>query len=159
MEVGVWDGNNLLTISLTLILVKQNLNIFSDFLFRKWYIVFLPLFWFQILICWCKKMTNNMRHGWNVWQCILMRCNMGQNQMNSISALGKPILLGLSAGDKLLTSFTSTFNIIGQCISISIIMQIMNHDCLHKIHLMTTIEHYQRRGEGVRTWFAEKGSD
>ena len=78
-----------------------------------------------------------MKHGWNVWQCILMRCNMGQNQMNSISALGKPILLGLSAGDKLLTSFTSTFNIIGQCISISIIMQIMNHDCLHKIHLMT----------------------
>ena len=43
MEVGVWDGNNLLTISLTLILVKQNLNKFSDFLLRKWYIVFLPI--------------------------------------------------------------------------------------------------------------------
>ena len=42
MEVGVWDGNTLLTISLTLILVKQNLNKFSDFLLGKWYIVFLP---------------------------------------------------------------------------------------------------------------------
>ena len=43
-EVGVWDGNTLLTISLTLILVKQNLNNFSDFLLIKWYIVFLPSF-------------------------------------------------------------------------------------------------------------------
>ena len=42
MEVGVWDGNTLLTIWLTLILVKQSLNIFSDFVLSKWYIVFLP---------------------------------------------------------------------------------------------------------------------
>ena len=50
MEVGVWDGNNLLTISLTLILVKQNLNIFSDFLLSKWYIVFLPIFEHQCFV-------------------------------------------------------------------------------------------------------------
>ena len=43
MEVGVWDGNTLLTISLTLFLVKQNLNKISDFLLSKWYIVFLPI--------------------------------------------------------------------------------------------------------------------
>ena len=42
MEVGVWDGNNKLTVSLTLFLLSKSLTYFLKFLLSKWYIKFLP---------------------------------------------------------------------------------------------------------------------
>ena len=43
-EVGVWDGNNKLTVSLTLFLLSKSLTYFLKFLLSKWYIKFLPQF-------------------------------------------------------------------------------------------------------------------
>ena len=42
MEVGVWDGNTGLTISLTQFLLTKPLTYFLIFLLSKWYIEFLP---------------------------------------------------------------------------------------------------------------------
>ena len=42
MEVGGWDGNNKLTVSLTLFLLSKSLTYFLKFLLSKWYIKFLP---------------------------------------------------------------------------------------------------------------------
>ena len=44
MEVGVWDGNTGLTISLTQFLLTKPLTYFLNFLLSKWYIEFLPTF-------------------------------------------------------------------------------------------------------------------
>ena len=44
MEVGVWDDNNKLTVSLTLFLLSKSLTYFLKFLLSKWYIKFLPQF-------------------------------------------------------------------------------------------------------------------
>ena len=45
MEVGVWDGNTGLTISLTQFLLTKPLTYFLNFLLSKWYIEFLPRSW------------------------------------------------------------------------------------------------------------------
>ena len=42
MEVGVWDGNTGLTVSLTQFLLSKTLTYFPIFLLSKWYIEFLP---------------------------------------------------------------------------------------------------------------------
>ena len=42
MEVGVCDGNNKLSVSLTLFLLSKSLTYFLKFLLSKWYIKFLP---------------------------------------------------------------------------------------------------------------------
>ena len=42
MEVGVWDGNTGLTVSLTQFLLTKTLTYFPIFLLSKWYIEFLP---------------------------------------------------------------------------------------------------------------------
>ena len=42
MEVGVWDGNTGLTISLTQFLLTKPLTYLLNFLLSKWYIEFLP---------------------------------------------------------------------------------------------------------------------
>ena len=49
-DVGVWDGNNRLTVSLTLFLLSKSLTYFLKFLLSKWYIKFLPNFWWKFLM-------------------------------------------------------------------------------------------------------------
>ena len=56
-EVGVWDGNNKLTVSLTLFLLSKSLTYFLKFLLSKWYIKFLPENQFQA--CRFVKMSEN----------------------------------------------------------------------------------------------------
>ena len=62
MEVGVWDGNTGLTISLTQFLLTKPLTYFLNFLLSKWYIEFLPSNHQKCLSglsvrpsCWCHR--------------------------------------------------------------------------------------------------------
>ena len=48
MEVGVCDGNNKLSVSLTLFLLSKSLTYFLKFLLSKWYIKFLPIFHLRV---------------------------------------------------------------------------------------------------------------
>ena len=72
MEVGVWDGNTGLTISLTQFLLTKPLTYFLNFLLSKWYIEFLPIKLMIVMICrtlsWpAQLLWIKLRRTWNLF--------------------------------------------------------------------------------------------